>query len=497
MATINIDFLPIFPKEYDPYNDQLVQYSSILPNKSRDEKFIMHVPMGSDDIDVLIAKGINRFTKGNLFNLGEAETNVRIPDGLSYDDVPTAPILFGKSDVLGYDDWVDANGPSTNWPFIWNRRYYLTPPGATEPMTYEEGRNKGNQYGTHNALYIFETEEQSHALSYTWSCVKGWSETWHARINQTWGGTGKLILTAWNYFRDMGVNTGTGTPTDRKNLFRSPLSAWPSNPMLPGGNLELFTAYCVPMYFRSPNAGFGIGYNLALQYYVQKKTGKNCIVFPAHRNENNPNGITEWRMTEGKYYHRQKLPQDASLMLMAGALGRVFCKGIVPWGFGGRDTRPFRVNKYNIDQGWESPGLWVPDGNGETETADVNTSPALAYSDQVEPANGVLDNLLFGKYLADRTFGITEGGVDEWLRYRVDGGSWYEPVNDWADDAINADTNSAPLVFSRRKDGVISFLVCDPSADDCDAHTVEFEFGANTYVAEIAGRAPFMVNTTY
>ncbi|TXH14191.1 MAG: hypothetical protein E6R03_09815 [Hyphomicrobiaceae bacterium] len=505
----------LFPSGYDPVNNQRVQWPDLVANTTAKESFIYVMPKGDTPLETMISKGVNRFSGQTLHSLGEPKNSQMIAAGYGYNEVPISPVIFSWTDKLGHDEWIGPRGRATedmyrngvlwkrkgetidDWPFIWNRRYLLTPEGAQEPMTEEEGRYAGRLFGVDYPLNILETSEQSHAISSHWSFVRTFSDEWHKRLSERWAGTGKSILTAWNYFSDMGMNHSWGSAQDRKDAFRKDLSAWPENPMLPGRNLEKFTAYCVPMYFNFTSAGYETAYELALQYYVQKKTGKHCIVFPAETLENNPNGSVQWRMPDGKYYHKDKLPQDPSIIIAAGALSRIFCKALVPWAFHSYNTKRFGLYNYYIQQNWQQKGLWVPNGNAETQTADINTSNIIGDTPATTPSQGVTDNLAFGKDWAERVFAPTDGGTDEWLRYQMDAGAWVEPKNDWADDAIDAREAKRPLVFSRWKNGIISVLICNAGAQDADAHTIRFQVKGKEYERTIAGIVPHMENLSY
>jgi hypothetical protein len=495
----SIQPLPMFPKEYDP-SDHVQHYQDILPTVARDESFVFHAPLGECSIEELMRVGVNRFTIGALHGQGPTEEAALLADGLGYYDATKTDVQFSLTDLgQGASQWVGPEGPSSNWPFIWNLRFWQTPPGATEPMSYEEGTERGEMFGTSGTVYVFENAEQDHAISSHWSFVKAWVIAWVTRLLAQWAGSGRKVLFAWNYFTNFGIGLGGSMPSQqKKDLFRSPLSSWPASPMLPGGNLELMNAYCIPMYWNSPELGYDTPYELAFQYYVKLKTGKSVIVFPAVTLENNPSGMIRWKVPEGDYYNKEKLPLEPNFVINGLLLARIWLDAFVPWGVYGKNTNDLSLNREYITNGWVQVGLWVPNGNQETELADPMGSPLLNPGTvMVSPSNGFMDWAGIANAMFNRTFKLTMGGTDEWLKYRIDGGAWYNPVNDWADDVINASDNHKPLVFSRWKDGIGSILINHPRPGDCKRHLIEFEFKGTPYNCYIAGNGSFVTNLTY
>ena len=495
MANINLVFLPHYPKEYDP----LLQYPAfmdVLPPVEPDPDFLWVAPRAESTLQQLTDVGVTHFTKGDMIQPGWTDEQVIAfrSQGYGYDDVPTTNVQFSLPDHgPANEEWLSPPGVGIVWPLIWNKRFFNTPPGATEPMSYDEGYQKGLMYNTEHTIFVGQNSENIYAVGTHWPFVRGWCDAWVPRMKERWAG--KKILMAWNYFTGLGPNIKDISQAAAKQLFFSPLSSWPGSPMLPGGTLELMNAYCLPIYLSSPDEVNHIPYDIIFNHYIEKKTEKHCIVFEQCFHEWLPNVHAEWRIPEGKFYQRSKMHVSPNISYSTGLLGRIFLSAFIPFMFSGKRTNPH----YKVDRQWHQEGLWVPNGNGETETADLNSCPAWGTPGTIEnlPGYQAENDLGYSGYLYNRTFRLTKGGEDEWCEFRVDGGNWIPMENNWANDIVDAYHEGTGYVFSRRKDGLVSFLVQNPKAPDGLAHLYEWKFQGQIYQAYLSGTMPYAVNYKY
>jgi len=493
MSNIQLEFVPQWPKEYDP-TIKRNQWMDVIPNLVNvDPGFLWVMPRNESTMAELIAKGVNRFTRSDMGVPGWTQEQVVAfrDQGYGYDDVPQTPTQFGLGDRgPGASEWVSAPGVPTTWPNIWNRRFFNTQAGATEPMPASEGAMKGNQYNTDHTLVIFENTEQDHAISSHWSFVKAWAANWVPRVINRW--PGKKVIVCWNYFSGFGKTIRWGNKEEKKALLHLPLSQWEANPMLPGGDLELFNGVCFGVYMGAPDDVNHVPYDFIYNAYIARKANKFLVCFTQGFHEWMPNVKSLWTFSDGKYYADGKMAISPNIGFANMLFVKIFGDCFAPFSMSGKyvidEEHPVR-----IDREWHQGGIWIP--AGQTEPVSLDEFPHWGKPERY-PGGGISDYTGFAAYYFDRTFGYVIGGTEEWCDYRADGGAWVPAVNSWADDVCNAYYGSGYFVYSKRKNNIISFLVFNGKASDSVRHKVEWKYQGQIFEGWIAGTIPYCVNYT-
>jgi hypothetical protein len=487
-----VEFLPHFPADWEP-EAQRVSWPDLVTDSSQDETFLLVVPRGENTFDELIAKGGNRFSKYELQQPGWSESQVLAfrDQGWGFDAFPQTQTLFGLSFGGGQQVWMGPSGPSNDWPNIWWLPLWQTQPGASVPMSVEEGRIKGQSYGVDYSFLIGETGENLHAISPHWPFIKSYAEALVPRYFARW--PNRLVIVCWNYLSDLPGTIRYGSRSSKKALLRLPLSSWPANHMLPGGNLELFNGVCLPVYLGSPDYTQWVPYEIAYKAKVAHKAGKKLVVVPQNMHEYNPNNKRLWELPEGGFYEDNKLTLDPSLTFAIFMFTRRYADAFAPFGFGGKDSRPFKLDPF-----WHDDGIWVPNGNGELEPGDPSTNPVWGspeHTQEVFASRGTEDVAAFANQLYRRTFKLTQGGTVAFCEYRVDEGDWVVPSNSEADDIVDAWEDGGWVVNSQKKGTTVSFMVYNGKLGaDAQTHKVEWKFEGVTYFMYMAGTLPYCAN---
>jgi len=491
MANIVLDSLPFYPPTYNP-ETQRVQWMDQIPKPAViDPNFRWIMPRGENTLQELVDMGVTNFTRADMNQPGWDETQISAfrNKGYGYDDVPQTPTMFSLADRgQGASQWVSAPGTPVVWPIIWNQRFWNTPPGATEPMSVEQGALRGQAYSAEHTVVIFENSEQDHAISSHWPFVKAWSEAWNAKVIARW--PGKKTLRAWNYFTGFGETIRYSTAAERKAFINSPVSSWVANPMLPGGNLETYNAVCFGVYLQAPDDVKHIGYDIIFQTLVARKANKELIVFEQPVHEWLPNNKRVWNLPEGKFYYQGKLNIAPGIGYAIALFGRVFAAAFASFGFGGKSTKPFK-----LDPQWHDQGFWVKAGDPEMQLTDISQSPVFGprgSTQEVFASGGQEDMSGFARWLWDRSFANVMGGTDSFLEFRVDGGAWRTMTGNFADDLINAFYGDGYFVFCRQLNNKYAYIVYNGKAEDSIRHKVEWKSNGQVLEGYISGTIPFV-----
>ncbi len=492
MSTITLDLTPHYGPNYNPTTQRVQWMDQIRNQVYKQPGYAWHMPKGQNTIAELAAKGVTQVTRGELGS-SDAEAIANRNAGYGYDDVVKTPTMFFLGDT-GVSAWTAPPGQPLAWPNIWNNRYWQQPPGATEPMSYEEGKRRGERYPAEYTLYVFENGENEHAISPHWACCKGWVEGWAHRVDERW--PDRLVLKVWNYIYSYGQPVTVGTREQKKALLDMPINQLPYDQLLPGGTLAPMNAFSYPIYIGHPDAVRHVGYDIIYKAEQGLRIGKYMVVFPQAMHEGWPNIKTLWELPTGDFYFQSKMKYSPGLGFTSKLFSSLFAKAFVPFGFTAKDDRPLRLDKQ-----WHSDCIFVKDGDPETQTSNVDESGVWGPQNQYEvfPANGFEDDAGFASDYYDRLFAENHiGGTREFCEFRVDGGPWIPALNDSVKDAVDAWEDKRGLAIAWYKPGKVSFLLWNGCAPDTQRHTWEVKFKGNIYVANhVAGTMPYGYKSTW
>ncbi len=488
MAT-TITWLEPIADNYDPSTQQ-AQWIDILPSISLPEGKLYHMTKGSVyTTQQMLGAGCSHVNKFDLFGMPQSYIDSVSNAGRAYNDPMgnLTPQQFNLPD-RGAGTWVPVG---QGWPNIFNTRFFDYQPGQTEPLTVEQGTQKGNLQSTGYNMVIWENSEQDHAISSHWPFVRAYFDAFIDNMESRWGS--KPFFVSWNYFsgiggsiRDMGRANAKLWLRKNPNTWNAdkPLGAlgYPSGDMLPGGTLERTTMSCFGVYLGQPETIFRKLYDLVYSAALNKKCGKHLVAFVQGFHEWRPNNFYKILYPEGTFYQKQKLPININFVYSLTALSFIFGSGLIAYGYDTKRNDKKIVRTYSEGALWfnlagESQSLdsfphWTPEGGGYytqyTGIADITAMAAVHYSQSWAP---------------------TEGGTAYFCDYSLDGGTtWTTAQNAEMDDVVDAQLDERGICYVRILGNKMSVLFIDPFGTN-SPKTLVFRHPGNptiTYTQEVS-----------
>lgn len=474
---------------YDPAK-QTVQWMDYLPDAPATDDKIWFAPIGPISTPTqLIAKGVTVFSNYDLPSLSSSEQNSLIDAGRTYNEAPKTPQQLLLPD-RGAGQWVP---PGQGWPGIWNTQYFDYSPGQTEPLTTAQGAEKGNQYSVAHRVTVFENSENNHAIGTQWGFWRTYYQNLTARAQARFPGRWRI---AHNYFTGVVGRYGDSdaraalygqsplalefnTRAQAKAFLDAPISEWPGSEMLPGGTLETVNSACYGLYFGSPDKTNDHPYRMIYAADRTHAAGKYLFAFMQEFYEWLPNNYIEVRYPTGKFYLQTKMAHSQAQLYNIALVSRVFMDGFIPFG-----ASPKYAGNFNFPRQFNQ-GLWFP--NGSTTPQNPDTFPYWTSPGQSQewPTDGFEDGIARGMYAYSQTFMQTSGGTRQFLRYRINGGSWVEPQNVKVHDVVDAYHDKRAIVFAEIKSGKMAVMYMNPFADG-SVKTIEYQYNGTTYSMQVA-----------
>lgn len=479
----NIEFNQIIPDTFNPVLQKTTWLRNV-GNMPTVNDGIWSSGIGISTPDEMINKGLTHISKYDLQHYPESVRNQYYNSGKVDEGIPpiTPQQLFLPDRGSGV--WVP---PDKNYPFTWNTRFFDYVEGQTEPLTYQQGVDKGNLYPTNATIIFFENTEQDHAVSSHWNFWRGYYSSLKARMDARWTANGIKYYLAHNYFTYIktlryasnhpnfpnqdAATLGESTREGHKALLNMPLNQWPSHEMLGNGTLSSTNTGCFPIYLGAPDLNNTVPYRMAFSGFIHHKANKYLAAYVAVNHEWFPNNLSEVVYPEGKFYLYNKLPLEDGLIISLALISRIFCDGWVGWfnNAGEQDpSQPRFHREYHI-------GEWFP--NGSSSPANLDTFPYWTTGDQEEifPEQGAGNITGFAMKAYHDTFGQTKGGVRKFLKYRENGGAWITPSNNNADEIVDAYFDKRTFGFSEVKGNIMSVFFINSFATNNESKVLEFE----------------------
>jgi hypothetical protein len=446
---------------YDPRTGRVQWADFVTPSQTPPGKvFIMRKNEWSTQ--QVFSSGMTHLSKYEIIHLSPTEeAQFYTPSGKGYNDVPTTPEVLNLP-RLGPDVWLPN---STSWPNMLNGAYFQN----GQPLTEQQGADKGNIADLRYPINVLETKENWHAVSSHWPFWKPYFQNWSRRLSERFGADNYML--SYNYLDGFIHNIAWLGRAEAKALLRQPLSQWPGNQMLPGGTLEHTNTGCYPIYLGAIDLVRNETFNLAYSCMVAQKAGKKQVAFMANIHEQRPNNYYLHDLPNGGKFARQdKVPVSPGAAITIGSVGYIFGNGVIGWGFGGKVTGDKLWSRVFL-QGHEL--YYKP---GESTISDLSEFPYLTPSDREYYTcyTGVEDVLGMTYSALNRTWGRTHGGTKGFLKIRVNGGAWINPANADADDLVDGQLDQRIVGRYQMKGNELSYWLCDPYADN-STRLVEFE----------------------
>ncbi len=460
---VQLNFIQEVPDEYDALT-QMCQWADILPDIVLPPGKFWHMSKGSYTAEQLLQKGYTHLSKFDMQELSPTRQSQVSAQGKAYND-PMGNLTMQQFNLSGDPhnaNWVPAGA---SWPNIWNANIFPTVPGQTEPLTYQQGYDKGMLFtDIYNAI-IFENGEQEHAISPHWPFRKAYYEALVPRLLAKYA----RIYLGDNYYSGIGGRPDWMTRAEAKQRLRDPFNLWPGNPMLPGGNLEKTTLSCYGGYFKEPDTMYQHLYAIPYSGLLNRKAGKYMVGFIQSFHEWRPNNFYTIDYAEGRMLYKTKMPINPVYLISMTVLFYIYGIGVIGYGYDSKRgdkklVRNYAEGSLYIKNGSEDPvsldefPYWTPEGSG-----------------YYYPYAGSADMTAFGVHMYANTWALTEGGTEYYCDFRLDGSStWITAQNAEADDVVDACHDTRGWVLVRIKGTLMSVMYINPNADNA-SHLLEFK----------------------
>lgn len=475
-------------------NKKVPQWMDYLPDMPATDNKVWVMPKGPiSTTGQLEAKGITNFSKYEITSLSAAEQQALQDAGKTYDEVPQTQVQLSLPD-RGAGQW---KPDGQVYPYIWNTRFFDYTPGQTEPLTLQQGADKGNQYSTAHRIVVFENSEQDHAIGGQWPFWKPYYQNYtnrlQSRFPSRWRVAHNYFTGAINQYPDnsdwaskraaYGSNPsvlGFMTRLQAKNFLNAPLSDYPPSSLLPGNNMENVNSACYGLYFNSIQDTPNNPYRMIYAAHLTHKASKYLFAFMQSFYEWNPNNLQETIFPEGKFYKYVKMPHSPAQCVNYALISRVFMDGFIPFSSAAKTDGNFRFDR----QYWNN-SLWYPNGTSSPQNNDGFPYWKQPGQSEAFPTTGFEDAIALGMYQYSQTFMQTSGGPGTFLRFRIDGGAWQEPSNININDVVDAYYDKRGICYGQTKNGKLAVMYMNPYADN-SLHTIEYQYNGVTYSMQVA-----------
>lgn len=436
-----------------------VQWADIVAPGSTPDGKLLIMNKGDWSSRFVLSKYNSHISKYNLLSETSTEMAALEAEGRGYNEVPKTNEVLNLPDSGLPHAW-KPDGAS--WPYILDQKIF--PNG---PLTAEQGEEKGNIADLRYPVNICETGENWHATSPHWPFMKPFFDKWRQRLNNKFGP--ENVWLSADYLYGLKYRLSWMGRQEAKDRLRQPLNTWPGNVLLPGGALDATNVSCNPIYLGAMDTVKDLLFSMAYSGMCAHKANKKHVsfIFPVH--EQRPNNYYYMDVPNGGHFAKQdKVPVSPGYASTITSISYVFLDGIIGWGMQSK----FDAGKiWNRD--FSGSELYFPPGS--TTPADLSTFPyAVNQKDMYWTYTGVEDMIVMTVAALSRTWGLTTGGTKRFLKFRKNGGAWYNPVNADADDLVNADWDKHGLVYARTLGNTMSWWYCDPFADNTTS-IIEFE----------------------
>ena len=194
-------------------------------------------------------------------------------------------------------------------------------------------------------------------------------------------------------------------------------------------------------------------------------------------------------MPEGTLFRQDKTPLATTINVSVSIFGFVFCDGLIGWGDSSKAAQKIWATNYMNDG-----AFWVKDGDPVTTHQPIQSwaYQSGGYPYTIGTYSGAEDAWSFGAVAYASTVGKTAWGVRKFAQYKINNGSWHNPVNQYADDEVRAQKNLLPLMFTEEKDGLMSWFFSDPKGTAARKQLTFVGQDGQQYYTEIQGSLPRM-----
>lgn len=430
------------PPNFDP-RKQTSQWADIT-SFELPKGHIFIAPKSEWTIDNQLSKGVTHISHFSLPWENYPEVERMRKAGLTYSDVQRPENFLGL-DISGPDDW--SNG--------YNSRYW-----KNGPLNEQQAIEASNRIMCH-IVTINETEEGNSFIDKNNEMWRNIYKPYRARQIEEFDKKGLKSYLCHNYFT-LGLPSLANMNRETAKLFGAdPNREGNFNPWK-NGSLQDNNLICISIYLNAPDLEIGIMYKNIFQMLNNTRIGQHSAIFLAGVHEWRPNNPHRILYPDGTYYQYEKIPLDPNVIIQNAFISNVFGIGMVEWGGQGK----FSGRKLDtVNRG----GLWFPTG----ATTPQGGFPYAAINEPAyTPYMASVDLCAFGTKLYSDTFGKVYNGTSQYLAYRLDGGNWIYPSQEYANEVIDAYYDQRGMAYAQTKDGKTAWFYINPYADNL-SHKLE------------------------
>jgi hypothetical protein len=465
-------FITLIPANWDP-TDQLPHWLSISPDFTMPTGHVHFVQTAREDWTVAqtLQRGVTHWSRQGIGTEGGGEADFRAANpNNEYNDVPRTREVFPEA-----------------YPAVEGGPWW--PNGI---FTYNQAKARGESYTIGPRLCIFEFGEGDDYVEEGNGMWAGFYDGLIPRYEAQMVVDGIQFFVCHNYFTRFGSNQsiyqlGQSSQASQQALYTSDPSTWPATLYHPGGNLSKTNLVVIDFYFNDPQALPKRVYQALFHTELLKKMGYFVGLFWFDVHEWFPGFAGMVNLPGGTFERSDKAPLDPSLQLLIPVLAHEYGEVSVEWGiYPKTSTDKTRIAPFYID----GKDRYYPGGN----QSNPQTYPDYAYSGNTYQTLAYLTDVPhFGIRAWQATGGQTVGGTNYYLRYRIDGGAWVEPVANKS-DTVRAWYEQKWIVKARVLSGQMSICAFSLFADNL-SHTLEYQHPTDsgiTYTATVCGIKPHL-----
>lgn len=473
---VELNFIQDTVDEYDALT-QMAQFADVQQPITLPAGKVWHGSKGTYTVDQLLALGYTHVSKFDIQSVSQARQTQLFNQSKVYND-PMGNLTMQQFNLSGNPIPANWFPPENSWPYIWNANIFPTVPGQTEPLTAQQGYDKGLLFSDLFSMVIFENAEQEHAISPHWAFRKTFYDALVPRMVAKHG----TIFLADNYYSGIGGRPDWMTRAEAKQRLRDPFNLWPGNPMLPGGTMEKCTMSCYGGYFKEPDTMFLHLYAIPYSGLLNRKAGKFMVGFIQSFHEWRPNNFYDIDYPEGDLVWKGKMPINPVYLISMTVLFYIYGCGVIGYGYDAKRGDKKLVRQY------AEGAMWYPNGSSSPVSLDQFPYWTPEGGGYYFGYNGSADMTAEGVRMYANTWALTEGGTEYYCDFQLDGGSWITAANAEADDIVDACFDNRGWVLVRVKGSVMSVLYINPNADNQE-HTLVFRHptdSSKTYTGTVS-----------
>jgi hypothetical protein len=403
---------------------------------------IYHAPRGINNVSSLTSKGVTGVSKYDITHLSNAEQYALMTAGKTYDEVPKTSEVLRLPDS-GQDQWVTVGGQT------YNLKYF--PNG---PLTYEQGRAKGDISDTGHHVQVYETEENYDYIDRSNDMWRGYYERHMPRMKQRFDDRGIKSYTTHSYL-NLGwpalYTLGNASREEHKAMLTKSIGEMPFTAYSPSGTLGLNNLIVDAVYLGTPDSTRKNILSHIYRLMVFEQMGKAGATFMSGSKEWRPNLYLKTNYEDGGRLYLQTGIANAAYEFSSHSFaGMTFGSGYLGWGYTGKtNSRRFSADFGNAG----SEKMYFPAGSNVQGNNPHNKRDG---DSKYYGYNGATDFAHCGVVAYAKTFGQTQGQNKHWPQIKINAGAYR------SGHVVDAYFDGMPMMYTERTATRLAWCIIDP-----------------------------------